>query len=211
MRFDKQLKVPIWTCIAVAAVLCLALYVICAQMLDRDRARLESWQSDIYLQVMYELDRSRCLYEDLSELFSEAAEHPDQPELRERLTAVLEGAGMNNNPAWPALYSIFVRAYGGDQESADTVRQCVERALDWQYLTDAEREVFLTMPAEDLAAVSDLCDQLGQCFSRSDGHFGAQFLARQFGDEALARSMQTMDQLSGQLQEYMEYFNERYP
>ena len=172
-------------------------------MLDRDREQLENWQSDIYLQVMYELDRSRCLFEDLSGLFSEAAEHPDQPELRERLTAVLEGAGMNSNPAWPALYSIFVRAYGGDQELADTVRQCVERALDWQHLTDTERNAFLTMPVEDLTAVSDLYGQLGQCFSRSDRNFGEQLLAQQFGDEALERSMQTIDRLSGQLQEYI--------
>ena len=110
---------------------------------------------------------------------------------------------MNSNPASPALYSIFVRAYGGDQELADTVSQCMERALDWQYLTDTERNAFLIMPAEDLDAVSDLYCQLGQCFSRLDGNFGDQFLARQFEDEELEFSMQKMDYLSGQLEEYI--------
>lgn len=167
----------------------------------------ERHQSNIYLSVMYRLDNLYRLYDDLSRLVSDRAQAPDDVELRARLTGVLEGITIESqNTIWPTSFKIYTEVYSNrDLELSGTVRDHMQAVKLSLLFTDEEIDVFSAMPAEDLNAVAELYRQLSQCFYRADGNFGDLFMAREFYNEEFSASLQRIDDLLLQLEEYTGY------
>ena len=79
----------------------------------------------VYSLAMYDLDSMYVFYGDLYVLAEDAAKEPENQQLRQELQYKLEGIAMaRSRPAWPIIYSNFIRVYGdGDQELEETVRE----------------------------------------------------------------------------------------
>ena len=150
----------------------------------------------VYSLAMYDLDSMYVFYGDLYVLAEDAAKEPENQQRRLELQYKLEGIAMaRSRPAWPIIYSNFIRVCGdGDEELEDTVRVKMEQGLKKSQCF-SDFSVVAQLSQQELEELAELFDDMSAFFHRGSGGFGEQLWARDFTSPEFTHSLEELDAL----------------